>query len=141
MDAQYFLERNPPWTSLLGTGRLLVFHFLSSIKDLEPKLFSNGWFRKHSYCFFCPRVLSISIIIPTWTVIRPWTLINFESFPPWTVIRPWTFIRHLRVQVLNYFSVFVWICPAKEKSTSDPQKASLNEWISAKSCFNFQVIK
>ena len=37
MDAQYFLKKNPPWTSLLGTGRLLVFHFLSSIKDFETQ--------------------------------------------------------------------------------------------------------
>ena len=33
--------KNPPWTTLLGTGRLLVFHFLSSIKDLEPQLFQT----------------------------------------------------------------------------------------------------
>ena len=29
-------KKKLPWTTLLVTGRLLVFHFLLSIKDLEP---------------------------------------------------------------------------------------------------------
>ena len=35
MDAQYFLKKNPPWTSLLGTGRLLVFHFCQALKTFN----------------------------------------------------------------------------------------------------------
>ena len=74
MDAQYFLKKNPPWTSLLGTGRLLVFHFLSSIKDLEPQLSQMDDSESIPIVYF-----ELSTI-PPWTVIRPWMLINFESF-------------------------------------------------------------
>ena len=28
----------------------VLSYFLPSIKDLEPQFFSNGWFRKYSYC-------------------------------------------------------------------------------------------
>ena len=37
-------KKKLPWTTLLVTGRLLVFHFLLSIKDLKPKLFSSNLF-------------------------------------------------------------------------------------------------
>ena len=35
MDGHYFLEKNPPWTALLGPGRLLNFDF--SLIQVPPK--------------------------------------------------------------------------------------------------------
>ena len=49
MDGHYFFEKNPPWTALLGPGRLLYFDLLPCLKltkiGLTGFLLHRAWYQ------------------------------------------------------------------------------------------------
>ena len=91
MDGHYFFEKNPPWTSLLGPGRLLNFDllpYLSTYLKRLHRLFTQQSMvsinnlilkqNKKESKFFTPngKPKKFQKIQP-WTFIWPWTAINF----------------------------------------------------------------